>query len=333
MPNISDFMQEGEDSELLENAIDSIKLGIEDFKNPQPSRLLSAIRNFHSGVLLLCKEVLRRLCPEDSNEVHIKERQQAIKDSDGNIIFVGIGKRTVHEYQIEERFKNLKINVDLSGLKKLTEIRNEIEHYYTIKQRHLMEEAFAAALPIVRQVIVSELKNEPVGLLGTDIWNFLVEHAKLYKEEEQRCRDSFSEIVWNSPTLEAANQDFGCSKCGSSLIKQTNVDNKEPEKMGLLCTQCGEQLELEIILEEAISKAMEFECYDAAMQAQNEPLETCPECDKKSYVLKEDRCLICGFSLDGAECGLCSEPITVHDYLWNGGKYCSYHAHIISKDD
>jgi hypothetical protein len=67
-------------SDLLKNAIASIQLGVEDFKrNDDPRRLLSAIRNFYAGVLLLCKEVLRRLSPDDSNEVHVKAVQCAKK--------------------------------------------------------------------------------------------------------------------------------------------------------------------------------------------------------------------------------------------------------------
>jgi len=76
-------------SDLLKNAVASIQLGVEDFqRNDDLRRLLSAIRNFHAGVLLLCKEVLRRLSPPDSNEVHIKAKQAAIKTKSGEIVWI-----------------------------------------------------------------------------------------------------------------------------------------------------------------------------------------------------------------------------------------------------
>lgn len=332
MPNISDFMQEGEDSELLENAIDSIKLGIEDFKNSQPSRLLSAIRNFHSGVLLLCKEALRRLCPKDSNEVHIKEKQQAVRAADGKIIFVGLGKRTVNEYQIEERFKNLKMNIDLSGLKKLTEIRNEIEHYYTTKQRHLMEEAFAAALPIVREILIKELNSEPVALLGDETWSFLVEHAKLYKEEEARCRESLNTIDWGTDTLGSASHKLACSNCGSSLIKQKVDKNKNYREMQLICTQCGTQLDWVKTLEKGVEEVLFTECYLSQTQGGEYPLETCPECQTETYVVEEGQCVLCDFTVEGQKCAVCRVQLSPEEYdLYTG--LCSYHAHVASKDD
>ena len=44
--------------ELLENAVLSIELGVEDYQTGDERRVLSAIRNLYAGVLLLCKQVL-----------------------------------------------------------------------------------------------------------------------------------------------------------------------------------------------------------------------------------------------------------------------------------
>jgi len=48
---------------ILDNAVQSIQIGIEDYRSSDPRRLLSAIRNVQAGILLLCKEQLRRLSP------------------------------------------------------------------------------------------------------------------------------------------------------------------------------------------------------------------------------------------------------------------------------
>ncbi len=44
---------------LLENAVLSIELGVEDFEADDQRRLLLAIQNLYAGVLLLCKQSLK----------------------------------------------------------------------------------------------------------------------------------------------------------------------------------------------------------------------------------------------------------------------------------
>ncbi|MEX2546021.1 MAG: hypothetical protein WD316_12905 [Phycisphaeraceae bacterium] len=46
---------------ILKNAIDSIELGVEDFRSENPKRLMSAVRNFYAGILLLFKHQLAAL--------------------------------------------------------------------------------------------------------------------------------------------------------------------------------------------------------------------------------------------------------------------------------
>ncbi len=43
-------------SEIFENAVTSIILGIEDFKHGSDERMLSAARNYYAGLLLLANE-------------------------------------------------------------------------------------------------------------------------------------------------------------------------------------------------------------------------------------------------------------------------------------
>lgn len=96
---------------LLQNAADSIRLGLEDFDSEDDVRLLSAARNLHAGVLLLYKEKLRRLSPAGSNEVLLKKDIRPALDDRGTVIFVGSGKKTVDVQQIKERFKTLNVAV------------------------------------------------------------------------------------------------------------------------------------------------------------------------------------------------------------------------------
>ena len=50
-------------SALFDNAMSSIRMGIEDYAQDKPERSLSAVRNFYAGLLLLAKEVLVRHIP------------------------------------------------------------------------------------------------------------------------------------------------------------------------------------------------------------------------------------------------------------------------------
>ena len=77
---------------LRDNAIGSIKVGVEDAQSGKHERLLSAVRNIHAEILLLSKEALRRLSPPGSNEVLLKETILLKRDAAGAISFEGAGK-------------------------------------------------------------------------------------------------------------------------------------------------------------------------------------------------------------------------------------------------
>ncbi|WP_219018032.1 hypothetical protein [Shewanella algae] len=55
---------------LLNNAVESIQIGVEDFESSDARRVLSAVRNISAGILLLYKEKLRRMSPSDNKDTH-----------------------------------------------------------------------------------------------------------------------------------------------------------------------------------------------------------------------------------------------------------------------
>jgi ribosomal protein L37E len=101
----------------------------------------------------------------------------------------------------------------------------------------------------------------------------------------------------------------------------------------LVCSKCGEHLGSDEVFEEALGRALELDAHEAAKEGLEAPLENCPECGRDTFVVSERRCANCGFSLEGYECALCSEPLSVDDYRYGDGSLCSYHAHVLSKDD
>ena len=69
---------------LFENALHSIQIGVEDFGSDDPRRILSAVRNVQAGVLLLCKEKLRRLSPD--GELLLKQKLEPILGAGGLLV-------------------------------------------------------------------------------------------------------------------------------------------------------------------------------------------------------------------------------------------------------
>ena len=55
---------------LFNAGIDAIEVGIEDMASPIRARKVAAIRNFYTGILLLCKHHLTRHAPPCHNRNH-----------------------------------------------------------------------------------------------------------------------------------------------------------------------------------------------------------------------------------------------------------------------
>lgn len=318
---------------LLDNAIISIQLGLEDYESPDERRVISAARNLYAGVLLLCKEVLRRLSPPGSNDVLIRIKTRAVKQTDGSVVLVGQGNKTIDRQEIDDRFKQLQVRVDLSNLRRLSEIRNEIEHHHPRDKASLIQEAIADAMPIIRAVIVQELQEDPVALLGEAAWSALLKEERVFNEELSACRASLAGINWQGESLSAASQSFRCTECGSALIRNDNAIAAISDDVHFVCSKCGAEPEREKVFEVALSDLLGPDEYEAAKMGEGPLLDDCPECASRTFVTREGRCASCGFDLDGHECFICSAPLGLDDYRYGPGNLCSYHAYVMSKDD
>lgn len=318
---------------LLENAVVSIQLGLEDFASKDERRMISAVRNLYAGVLLLCKEVLRRLSPPDSNDLLIRAKKRAIKDDNGKVRLIGVGRKTIDRLEIEETFKQLQLGANLSNLKRLAEIRNDIEHSHPTHAPALIQEAIADAMPIIRDIIVKELNEEPSALLAQEAWEILLNEARVFKEEQDACKASFIAINWGSEILKEAFKVFRCPYCSSTLIRNDNTVATAPRQLELVCSKCGEYSDVDIVIEAALKESLRLE--DRKGLDENWLLDECPECSRETYVFAEDKCLnpSCGFSLDGYDCALCGERLTLDDYRYGSETLCSYHAYVLAKDD
>lgn len=320
-------------SPLLKNAVVSIQLGLEDFASDDERRIISAARNLYSGLLLLAKEVLRQLSPPGSNDILIRIKKKAVKQANGTVTLVGDGKKTIDRFEIEETFKQLQLAVDLSNLKRLAEIRNDIEHMHPQHAPALIQEAIADAMPIIRDIVVKELHEEPSALLGQAAWDALLDQAKVFKAEQDACRKSYEAIDWESDTLADAVKEFRCPNCSASLLRNDNADAKVPTDLHLVCSKCGEDAEHEAVIEAAIGERLAWDAHVAVKDGDDPPLEDCPECGRETFIVYENRCANCGFELEETSCGVCGAQVTVDDYRYGTAGLCSYCNHKMNKAD
>ncbi|MGP5543107.1 hypothetical protein ACTXMH_11170, partial [Psychrobacter celer] len=136
---------------ILQNAIDSIQIGVEDFESDDDRRSVSAVRNITAGILLLYKEKLCRLSPPDNKELLIKQNIRPVQNVKGEITFEGKGNKTVDVQSIKERFKSLNITTgDWGRFGEISRLRNDLEHYYTSKSPDAVREIVAKSFLLIR---------------------------------------------------------------------------------------------------------------------------------------------------------------------------------------
>lgn len=309
---------------ILANAVESIQIGVEDFRSQDLRRQLSAVRNVVAGLLLLYKEKLHLLSPAHDSELLIKRDVYPQRDADGDIQFVGEGRKTVDVQQIKERFKRLGVSVDWKLFDAINEIRNDVEHYYTSQSRASVREALSKSLVLIRDFISKELQEAPLEVLGAECWNALLEVADVYNREEAECRASFDAIDWRYQTLEACIREIRCGQCGSSLIRTAHTGMYAPE-MDFQCTSCGHEFMAENAMEACVEEHFAGDAYIAMKDGGEPPYGTCPNCRRKTFILGEDICLACESSRDYEECSLCGASLSLDEQDLDGFcGYCNY---------
>lgn len=316
---------------LFANALESIQIGVEDLLKNDDRRVLSAVRNVHAGVLLLCKEKLRRLSPDD--EILLAQRFEPQPDNNGDVSIEAVGRNTVGVDDIKKRFKAFGVSLDWKRFDAMADIRHHMEHSYYKGSRERARQAVADALLVIRQLLVEALQEDPRNALGSECWTALLENADLFEAELQTCRATLETVDWETEAAARALPDFACPSCRSALIRQRDPANTSQQKAVLICSACGKEAELGPVLSQAFDETFGGEAHIAVKDGGEPPISTCPECSEETYVLEEGRCAACDFALpEDAACAVCGTGLSAEEYYEHDG-LCSYHAHIASKDD
>lgn len=315
---------------LLDNAIAAIQLGIEDIRSVDPKRSVSAVRNLAAGILLLFKEKLRTLCPDNSNEVLLKERVQPIRHADGSIQFVGAGDKTIDVQRIEERFKSLGIRADWAGVRALQKRRNELEHYYSSASVSQLREIIAGACRVLQQFMRDELGKEPITLLGEATWTYMLDQLDLFEIEIERCRGLMASITWPNHEFEFFSRHLRCGCCNSELISPVTSDVPTVLELKFVCSACGSSSQYSQLVEEALHEAYFADMYLSMTKGGEPPLDWCGQCGETTFHLESLQCFTCLGAVEPVPCVVCDDQVDP-DYPTLGNR-CAYHLRLRSDD-
>ncbi|MCO7572023.1 hypothetical protein NJH78_18725 [Pseudomonas chlororaphis] len=289
----------------------SIRLGVEDFKaiSGDEARALSAIRNLSAGLLLMFKMKLQELSPPDSKEALLKQHVTPALDADGNPVWVGKGGQTVDVRTIQERLENLGVTcIDWSLLKKLTAMRNEVEHYYSKLPASGLAEAMAASFHLIQQFVPGHLGFTPIEFLGEELWKFLTAQEAFYKRELEICQKANKQVTWGHALLESAVDLLQCPVCKSALIKPLSLLESACDII-FVCT-CSARNASYAEAAETIATIHHFaDLYYAATKGGESPLEHCTSCGHFSYLTEEFECMLCLDDSPGPACTECGRTL------------------------
>jgi len=313
--------------DLLENAVESIRVGVEDFQAGTHARLLSAVRNIHAGILLLYKEALRRMSPADSDEVLVKSKIVPALDADGEVVFVGSGTKTADTQQIKERFEGLAISTDWKRFDSIAKARNDVEHYYPKLNQQALRGVVASAFAIVRQFVAKELNAEPRELLGEPTWQAMLEVAEVYDAEKKACIESIENAAWPSDIIKEGLSAVSCPQCGSDLM-QAGDKSTSWEGPVLTCRACGTPVEPDGYVPAAVHSSLAHEMYLAHTDGNELPYTRCPTCGEDAYIMADEQCALCGESAEHT-CSMCGNSIPAEEL---DSSLCGWCAHQMAKD-
>lgn len=305
-------------------------MGVEDFRQQDRDRDISAVRNFYAGVLLLAKEALIQAAPNADPELVIGAKLKPVPDGAGGLEMQQVGHTTIDFQQIGDRAKDFGVKLDHGALKALNRIRNDMEHHYTSEPATAIRAAISKGFPVVASLF-RQLDEDPVARLG-DTWATMLETKELYDQELKEARATLSAVRWRSPSVDQGA--FTCGDCHSELVEQVDPENESQSFAELRCRTCGSEISLPEAIERLLDEMYGAESYSRAKDGGGPgPVYDCPSCGHTTLVEGEDTCANCDEELDyDDECARCGEGISIQDYLDGLDEgLCSYCSHVTEK--
>lgn len=315
-------------TQIFDNAVASLRLGIEDFETGNDDRMLSAARNYYAGLLLLAKECLVLEVPEAEAMEVIGAKFKPKPDGEGGVVHIPAGYTTVDLNQLKERFKDFGLNWPNADIKKLQQFRNDLEHLHLKAPVSSLKEAIASSFPMVVDFFAI-LKENPKSHLRA-AWGTVLSEHKEFVKAQAACVESLENVEWPADVYRLDR--LSCPSCRSSLVGQDDVDNTSHREVVGLCSQCGEEIDFVTMMHLIVEASYGYDTFSIVKDGGEPPVTTCPECSEETYVEfgGVSVCFSCGESVAG-ECARCSEPVSVNDWHYEYSNLCSYCGHMTEK--
>ena len=310
---------------IFDNAIDSIELGIADYLliPTDKRRAISAVRNIFAGILLLFKSKLAELSKND-DEALIKQR--ILPKIDGtHIKWIGKGEKTVDVQQIKERFKSLGINVDWNCLNEIQQYRNNIEHYFDVKntKAEVIGQYITKSFIVICCFIRDYFDNDPKEYFSPEVWKVFIAEQTVYEAELKEVHESLDLLHWYDPELLSIFKGLLCPQCASFLIMPTER-NKEAHESRFQCRSCSSEWEYDD-LADIICDSMNTHNHNEL----EDSIAYCPECMEESYSTELHLCLKCGVH-GPFICSRCEDIVPASELIsYEETGMCGYCTHMV----
>lgn len=317
-------------SDLLDNAIYSIQLGIEDYQSNDDRRPISALRNFYAGVLLLGKECLLNAAPDAEPMEILASKFVPALDADGNLVMTPKGQTTIDLNELRERFGTFQLKWPDGNIKDLQRLRNEFEHFHSKAPKETIRQAIAACFPLV-EGFFAILQKSPKAALGS-AWDVMLAERAFFKKQKADCDATLQVLPWWDSVEDSSV--FSCTECSSSLLFQTDASNSEPTFITGGCKACGSDFTAEETVEMIVTSVFAVDEFQRVKDGGEQTIYDCPECANPTYVEAGIYvgCYFCQYVIEG-ECARCSADLTVNTQSVNNPSLCDYCDHVTSRDD
>lgn len=317
-------------SELLDNAINSIQLGIEDYQSNDERRPISALRNFYAGVLLLGKECLLQAAPDAEPMEVLASKYTPRLDDDGDLVISPKGQSTIDLQELRERFGGFGLKWPDGNIKDLQKLRNDFEHYHSKAPKETIRQTIAACFPLV-EGFFAILELSPSAMLG-GTWDVMLAERAFFEKQKAACDATLEKLPWWGHVWDSSH--FQCTACNSSLIYQGDAENKDPAMVRGHCKACGEEYSAEETTAMIVQSLFGADDYISVKDGGEQVIHHCPECSVEAYVESGEftGCFFCDYSIDD-KCARCSAPLTVATQSVNNPHLCDYCDHVSSRAD
>lgn len=307
-----------EAGKLVDNAVNSIKLGIEDFNASRADgknslRAVSAARNFYAGLLLLFKfriAVTTHDVEKSEGLVYDAEKILPFVNDRGDIEWrpVGLKKTTIDYAAIKSRFESLGIKTDWNAVKSLQECRNDLEHFSSDHSMADIGRFVANLFPLLHRFIADELQWAPAELLGS-AWSSMIEFHDFYSATQERIKSQ-----WDSVGLpvDASNllKECRCPECNSGLLgaNRFNIECKVPvdtSDFRYECVECHHSDSLSELLEAELSLIQDSDPF-----SEESNIVECDSCFFVLFSLIDEHCHWCGYTKTFPRCNCCNSHLS-----------------------